>query len=194
LKREGAGGEGRGPPGSTNPPIIGPPTGGFFPTPTSTTFTVVGLALATETFVKNMITGASQADAAVLVVSTIDGVQAQTREHVFLSRDVGVNQLIIGMNKDRCHYPTLPDEKKYLEVKEEISKLLKMVGVQSGRLPSFPWSGLMGKTTSPKPSENMKWWKGPTLLQALNNLKVPEKPTKLTRCACLFRTSTPSPA
>ena len=128
-------------------------------------------------FVKNMITGASQADAAVLVVSTIDGVQAQTREHVFLSRTVGVNQLIIGMNKIDATTPPY-DEKKYLEVKEEISKLLKMVGYKVEDIPFIPMSGLMGDNLA-KPSENMKWWKGPTLLQALNNLKVPEKPTKL---------------
>jgi elongation factor 1-alpha len=128
-------------------------------------------------FVKNMITGASQADAAVLVVSTIDGVQAQTREHVFLSRTLGVNQLIIGMNKIDATTPPY-DEKKYLEVKEEISKLLKMVGYKVDEIPFIPMSGLMGDNLA-KPSENMKWWKGPTLLQALNNLKVPEKPTKL---------------
>ena len=128
-------------------------------------------------FVKNMITGASQADAAVLVVSTIDGVQAQTREHVFLSRTLGVNQLIIGMNKIDATTPPY-DEKKYLEVKEEISKLLKMVGYKVEEIPFIPMSGLMGDNLA-KPSENMKWWKGPTLLQALNNLKVPEKPTKL---------------
>ena len=128
-------------------------------------------------FVKNMITGASQADAAVLVVSTIDGVQAQTREHVFLSRTLGVNQLVIGMNKIDATTPPY-DEKKYLEVKEEIGKLLKMVGYKVDEIPFIPMSGLMGDNLA-KPSENMKWWKGPTLLQALNNLKVPEKPTKL---------------
>ena len=128
-------------------------------------------------FVKNMITGASQADAAVLVVSTIDGVQAQTREHVFLSRTLGVNQLVIGMNKIDATTPPY-DEKKFLEVKEEISKLLKMVGYKVDEIPFIPMSGLMGDNLA-KPSENLKWWKGPTLLQALNNLKVPEKPTKL---------------
>src|SRR5271157_1970971 len=128
-------------------------------------------------FVKNMITGASQADAAVLVVSTIDGVQAQTREHVFLSRTLGVNQLVIGMNKIDATTPPY-DEKKFLEVKEEISKLLKMVGYKVEDIPFIPMSGLMGDNLA-KPSENMKWWKGPTLLQALNNLKVPQKPTSL---------------
>jgi len=128
-------------------------------------------------FVKNMITGASQADAAVLVVSAIDGVQAQTREHVFLSRTLGVNQLIIGMNKIDATTPPY-DEKTYLQAKDEISKLLKMVGYKTDDIPFIPMSGLMGDNLA-KPSENMKWWKGPTLLQALNNLKVPQKPTTL---------------
>ena len=128
-------------------------------------------------FVKNMITGASQADAAVLVVSAIDGVQAQTREHVFLSRTLGVSQLIIGMNKIDATTPPY-DEKTYLQAKEEISKLLKMVGYKTDDIPFIPMSGLMGDNLA-KPSENMKWWKGPTLLQALNNLKVPQKPTSL---------------
>ena len=128
-------------------------------------------------FVKNMITGASQADAAVLVVSAIDGVQAQTREHVFLSRTLGVSQLIIGMNKIDATTPPY-DEKTYLQAKDEISKLLKMVGYKTDDIPFIPMSGLMGDNLA-KPSENMKWWKGPTLLQALNNLKVPQKPTTL---------------
>lgn len=128
-------------------------------------------------FVKNMITGASQADAAVLVVSVVDGVQAQTREHVFLSRTLGVNQLIIGMNKIDATAPPY-SEQEYTKVKEEMTKLLKMVGYKVDEIPFIPISGLMGDNLA-KPSENMKWWKGPTLLQALNNLKVPEKPTKL---------------
>lgn len=128
-------------------------------------------------FVKNMITGASQADAAVLVVSIIDGVQAQTREHVFLARTLGVSQLIIGMNKIDATTPPF-DEQSYLKAKDEISKLLKMVGYKVDDIPFIPMSGLMGDNLA-KPSDNMKWWKGPTLLQALNNLKVPQKPTNL---------------
>jgi len=76
-------------------------------------------------FVKNMITGASQADAAILVVSGKDSVQAQTKEHVFLSRTLGINQLIIAINKmDEVNY----DEAKYNKAKEDVSALLKIVG------------------------------------------------------------------
>ncbi|MBN1431812.1 MAG: GTP-binding protein, partial [Methanomicrobiaceae archaeon] len=50
-------------------------------------------------FIKNMITGASQADAALLIVAAPDGAMEQTKEHVFLSKTLGINQLIVGINK-----------------------------------------------------------------------------------------------
>jgi elongation factor 1-alpha len=128
-------------------------------------------------FVKNMITGASQADAAILVVAAPDGVMAQTREHVFLSRTLGVNQLIIAVNKMDATTPPF-DEKRYNEVKEEVGKLLKMVGYKLDEIPFVPVSAFEG-TNLVKQSENTKWYKGPTLLDALNNLKVPQKPTTL---------------
>jgi elongation factor 1-alpha len=128
-------------------------------------------------FVKNMITGASQADAAVLVVAVPDGVMAQTREHVFLSRTLGVNQLIVAMNKIDVTTPPY-DEKRYNEVKDEVGKLLKMVGYKLEEIPFIPISGLMGDNLA-KASDNLKWYKGPTFLEALNNLKVPPKPTNL---------------
>src|SRR3990172_800979 len=69
-------------------------------------------------FIKNMITGASQADAGVLVVAANDGVMAQTKEHVFLSRTLGVNQLIIGVNKmDMINY----DQKRFEAVKNDVT-------------------------------------------------------------------------
>jgi len=89
---------------------------------------------------------------------------------------LGVNQLIIGMNKIDATTPPYR-EKKYLEVKMEISKLLKMV-VQSGRYTLHSMSGLMGGHLR-QAQRKHEWWKRATLLQALNNLKVPEKPTKL---------------
>src|SRR5512137_1818137 len=71
-------------------------------------------------FVKNMITGASQADAAVVVVAATDGIMAQTREHVFLSKTLGVGQIIIAINKmDMVNY----DQKKYEDCKKQMSDL-----------------------------------------------------------------------
>ena len=130
-------------------------------------------------FVKNMITGTSQADAAVLVVSAAegDGVQAQTKEHVFLSRTLGVTQLIIAINKMDAAKPEY-NEKRYNDVKEEVTKLLKMVGYKIDTIQFIPISSLKNDNIT-KPSENLKWFKGSTFLKSLDNLKVPEKPTNL---------------
>jgi len=126
-------------------------------------------------FVKNMITGASQADAAILVVAAPEGVQAQTKEHVFLSRTLGINQLIVAINKmDMVKY----DQKRYEEVKKDISQLLKMVGYKPDDITFIPTSAFMGDNIS-KLSENTPWYKGPTVLQALDLLKEPEKPVDL---------------
>jgi elongation factor 1-alpha len=123
-------------------------------------------------FVKNMITGTSQADAAVLVVAAPEGVMAQTKEHVFLARTLGVPQLIVAINKMDATQPPY-DEKRFNEVKEEVEKLLKMVGYKD--VPFVPISAYKGDNVIKK-SENTPWYKGPTLLEALNALKPPEKP------------------
>ena len=126
-------------------------------------------------FVKNMITGTSQADAAVLVVSAVEGPQAQTKEHIFLARTLGVKQLIIGINKmDAVKY----EEAQYNKVKEEVSKVLKTVGYKPDQIPFIPYSAFKGDNAT-KPSPNMPWYKGPTLLDALNNLTEPQKLTNL---------------
>ena len=71
-------------------------------------------------FVKNMITGASQADAAVLVVAANDGVMPQTKEHMFLSMTLGIKQIIIAVNKmDVVDY----SEERFNEVKEDVGVL-----------------------------------------------------------------------
>lgn len=85
-------------------------------------------------FVKNMITGASQADAAVLVVAADDGVMPQTKEHVFLARTLGINQLIVAINKmDLVDY----DEGRFKELKKEVSDLLKIVGYKPDEIPLY---------------------------------------------------------
>jgi len=123
-------------------------------------------------FVKNMITGASQADAAVLVISCPDGIQQQTREHAFLAKVLGINQLIVGINKmDKANY----DRAKYEEVKTQMSNLLKTVGYDTSNMLFVPYSALEGVNVSSK-SDKMPWYNGPTLLEALDTLKVPPKP------------------
>ena len=128
-------------------------------------------------FVKNMITGTSQADAAVLVVSVPDGPQAQTKEHVFLARTLGVEQLIVGMNKMDATKPAY-DEKRFNEVKEQVSTLLMSVGFKVDEIPFIPVSAFKGDNAI-KASDNLGWYKGPTILKSLDMIVEPEKPTKL---------------
>jgi elongation factor 1-alpha len=126
-------------------------------------------------FVKNMITGASQADAAILVCAVKDGVQSQTKEHIFLARTLGITQLIIAMNKmDEVNY----DKARFDVVKADLSALLKMVGYKPDEILFIPTSAFKGDNLA-KPSENTKWYTGPTLLAALDTLKIPDKPTTL---------------
>lgn len=128
-------------------------------------------------FIKNMITGASQADAAVLVVSgnPSDGVQTQTKEHVFLARTFGVKQLIVAINKmDMAQFA----EKRFLEVKEQVSQLLKGVGFKPEAVTFVPVASLHGENIAKK-SDKMPWYTGPFLLAAMDTLESPNKPTEL---------------
>ncbi len=126
-------------------------------------------------FIKNMITGASQADAAVLVVSAAEGIMAQTKEHVFLCKTFGVGQLIIAVNKmDVVNF----DKAKFEKVKQEISALLKTVGFNPDKVPFIPISAFKGDNVVKK-SENLSWFTGNPLVTQLNELTQPEKPTQL---------------
>lgn len=132
-------------------------------------------------FIKNMITGASEADAACLVVSakkgeteTGIGPGGQSREHAFLLRTLGVSQLAVLVNKmddDLVAYK----EERYKEVCEEVSKLLKTVGYDMSKVSMIPVSGWKGDNLA-KRSENMPWYKGPTMLDALDAFEPPSLP------------------
>ncbi len=123
-------------------------------------------------FVKNMITGASQADAAVLVVSGKDGVQAQTKEHTFLAKVLGINQLIVLVSKmDAVDYK----QDVYEKVKNDVINLLKGIGYDVSKIPIIPASSYFGDNLVKK-SEKMSWYNGPTLFEALDKLEVPPKP------------------
>ena len=121
-------------------------------------------------FVKNMITGASQADAAVLVVAATDGVMPQTKEHAFLARTLGINHIIVAINKmDMVNY----DQKVFEKVKAQVEKLLKMLGYKD--FPVIPISAWEGDNVV-KRSDKMPWYKGPTLIEALDQIPEPPKP------------------
>lgn len=122
-------------------------------------------------FVKNMITGASQADAAILLCSAKEGVQDQTREHAYLLKVLGVQQVTVAINKmDAVNY----DEAAYKQTKENLSKLLKGIGYKVEDMLFIPTSAYMGDNIAKK-SDKMPWYKGPTLIEALDLIKLPEK-------------------
>lgn len=126
-------------------------------------------------FVKNMITGASQADAAFLVVAAESGVQPQTKEHIWLLRTMGVSQLSVIINKmDVVNY----DEAKFTKVKEDVSKILTMAGYKLDKVPFIPASGFKGDNVVKK-SAHMNWYKGPTILEQFDLFNPPEKPVDL---------------
>ena len=123
-------------------------------------------------FVKNMITGTSQADAGVLVVAAPEGIMAQTKEHLWLAKVLGVQQLIIAVNKmDATSNPY--DSARYEKVKSEIQKMLPMVGYRLDSVAIVPVSALKGDNVA-GPSEKMGWWKGDTFLKALDRLNSPK--------------------
>ncbi len=126
-------------------------------------------------FVKNMITGASQADSAFLVITAPAGVQPQTTEHLWLLRTMGVKNLAVAINKmDAVEYK----EEKYNQVKEDVSKLLKGVGINPETTTFVACSGLKGDNIVKK-SENMSWYKGPTIMGQMDLFPAPELPTNL---------------
>ena len=130
-------------------------------------------------FIKNMITGASEADAAVLVVSVKPGETeaatdpgGQAREHAFLSRTLGVSQIAVVLNKmDDVAY----SEQRFKEVKDLVEKMLKLVGYNTSKVQFIPVSAWKGDNLV-KLSENTPWYKGPTLAESLDMFEAPEKP------------------
>jgi elongation factor 1-alpha len=131
-------------------------------------------------FVKNMITGASEADCAILVLSAKEGETdtavapgGQAREHAFLLKTLGVSQIILAINKmDDSKF----SEDAYKAAKEKGEKLVKSVGYKIENVPAIPISGWTGDNLVKK-SENMPWYSGKTLLESFDDFKVPEKPT-----------------
>jgi len=127
-------------------------------------------------FVKNMITGTSQADAAVLVVAAPDGVMAQTKEHMFLARTLGVKQMIVAINKMDDTKPAY-DKARYEAVKADVDKLAKSVGYKDEQLQYIPVSAFVGDNVKEK--GKIDWWDGSTFLKAIDNFKESDKPTNL---------------
>jgi len=126
-------------------------------------------------FVKNMITGASQADAAVLLCAANDGVNAQTKEHAFLARVLGVSQLIVNVNKMDISGVDWSED-KYKQTCEEVSGLLKVAGFNPADVPMIPCSSFDGDNVFHK-SDKAPWYSGPTLFEAIDGVQMPPKPS-----------------
>ena len=132
-------------------------------------------------FIKNMITGTSQADGAILFVSAKTGEYesgigpgGQTREHAFLAKTLGVNQLVVAINKMDDATVNWSQE-RYEDVRNGAADLLKITGYRVENISFVPTSGWTGDNLAEK-SKNMPWYTGPTLVQALDNFTVPAKP------------------
>ena len=126
-------------------------------------------------FIKNMITGASQADAGVLVVAADDGIQPQTKEHAYLAKTLGIDQLAVAVNKmDLEDY----NEDSFNSIKDEVSELIQGVGYDPSNIDFVPISSFHGVNVVETEGE-MDWYDGPTLSEALDDFEEPEKAVDL---------------
>jgi elongation factor 1-alpha len=132
-------------------------------------------------FIKNMITGTSQADCAILVIASPAGEfeagiskTGQTREHALLAYTLGVKQMIVLVNKMDEKTVNF-SEQRFNEIKDEVSNFIKKIGYNPEKVPFVPISGWNGDNMLEK-SPNMGWWKGPTLIEALDSITEPKRP------------------
>jgi sulfate adenylyltransferase subunit 1 len=126
-------------------------------------------------FLKNMITGTSQAEAALLIIDAFEGIRDQTKRHAYILGMLGLKQVCVLLNKiDLVDY----SEMKFDELRKKITDLLGPLNIR----PTFilPISAILGDNVA-TPSERIPWFDGPTVLQALDTfeeLKVEEKPLR----------------
>jgi len=132
-------------------------------------------------FIKNMITGTSQADVAILIIAAGQGEfeagiskEGQTREHALLAFTMGVKQMLVCINKMDSNTVNW-DQKRYEEIKREVSDYLKKIGYNPDKIPFIPISGWEGDNMLEK-SDKMKWYTGPCLIDALDSLEQPKRP------------------
>eukprot|EP01084_Bolivina_argentea_P062802 114794_1 len=141
-------------------------------------------------FIKNMITGTSQADVAILIIAAGVGEfeagyakDGQTREHALLAYTLGVKQMIVCINKMDSKGVDY-SEKRYMEIKDELTKFLAKTGYNPKKVPFVPISGWVGDNMIDK-SPNMPWYKkddkkgmtGLCLIETLDAIKPPKRPT-----------------
>ena len=116
-------------------------------------------------FIKNMITGASQAEAAILIVDAEEGVQEQTRRHIYILKFLGLNQIIVVINKmDIVGY----EEKRFSKVKDDLVNFLLNIDIKPSIV--IPISAKEGDNVAKK-SGNMQWYNEKTVLESLDIFK-----------------------
>ncbi|NLW51580.1 MAG: elongation factor Tu [Candidatus Brocadiaceae bacterium] len=116
-------------------------------------------------FIKNMITGASQAEAAVLLCSVAEGVQEQTKRHAYVIRLLGLEQVTVAYNKmDLVDY----DRERFESVRRDMNDWLERLGVRATM--EVPLSAHVGDNVATR-SERMPWYEGPTLVEALDRFR-----------------------
>jgi len=133
-------------------------------------------------FIPNMITGASQADVAMLVINATKGefetgfeMGGQTREHAMLVRSLGVSQLLVTINKmDTVEW----SQDRYDEIVKKLGQFLKQVGFREADLSYVPCSGLSGDNlTEPATEPKLTtWYTGPCLVDQIDQFRPPERP------------------
>jgi bifunctional enzyme CysN/CysC len=117
-------------------------------------------------FIKNMITGASQAGAAAVIIDAEEGVQEQTKRHAYILGMLGIQNIIVLINKmDRTGY----DRDRFDEVKKSFGGFLNEIGLSAGYF--VPISASHGDNVVTR-SEKTPWYQGPTFLDALDTLRV----------------------
>ena len=132
-------------------------------------------------FIKNMITGTSQADVAILMISAAPsefeaGIsdEGQTREHALLAYTLGIRNIIVGVNK-MDHSSIKYTQSRYNDIVKEASNFLKKTGFKKANITFVPFSGMEGENLIEK-SKLMTWYKGPCLIEAIDALPQPKRP------------------
>jgi len=128
-----------------------------------------------EDFIKNMVLGARQADAAVLVVSANEGVQVQTREHAYIAQSLGIDQMIVVINKMDITTPPY-SQARYEEVVKDVNKLMRTA--EFTEYAFVPASAYVGDNVV-FPSETLAWYEGDTVFKILDTFEIPKRPTDL---------------
>ena len=119
-----------------------------------------------EQYTRNMVTGASTADCAVILIDARKGVLVQTRRHSFLCHQLGIKNLVLAVNKmDLIDY----DQEKFEAIVADYRKFADSIGVED--FTAIPMSGLAGDNITTR-SGNTPWYDGPVLIDHLETIEV----------------------